>query len=328
MTDKVLVTGGAGFVGSHACKALAQAGFLPVTFDNLETGHEWAVKWGPLVRGDIRDQAALEAAMSAHAPVAVLHFAGLIAVGESVAMPERYYDYNVNGTRSLVAAMASTGLSRVIFSSSAAVYGTPAVTPISEDHPTIPENPYGRQKLEAEQIFLDPAHGLRSVSLRYFNAAGADPFGEIGEAHNPETHLIPLVLDAALGVRPEIQVFGADYPTVDGTCVRDYVHVTDLANAHVQALERLLADDPVISAGIFNLGTGTGASVQEVITAAERVTGRMIPMRISARRPGDVPILVASRQLASSALGWRPAHDNIEILVRHAWHWRQRLPVT
>jgi UDP-arabinose 4-epimerase len=322
MTDKVLVTGGAGFVGSHACKALAQAGFLPVTFDNLETGHEWAVKWGPLVRGDIRDPVALEAAMAAHAPVAVLHFAGLIAVGESVADPARYHDYNVAGSRALLAAMAAQNVQRIVFSSSAAVYGRPDAVPIEEHHPTRPENPYGSQKREVETMLAAAGGGLRSISLRYFNAAGADPDGDLGEAHDPETHLIPLILQAALGTRPEIQMFGDDYPTPDGTCIRDYVHVSDLAAAHVSGIKRLLSVAEPNSAEIFNLGSGTGHSVREVVETAVRVTGRPdIPVRVSPRRPGDVPILVASADRARQDLGWRPRYPDLETQVRHAWAW-------
>jgi len=277
MSRTVLVTGGAGYVGSHACKALRTAGYLPVAYDSLVHGHEWAVKWGPLEKGGIEDRARLSDVLSRRKPSAVLHFAAFVAVSESVADPARYYRNNVAGTLTLLEAIREHGVRRFVFSSTCATYGIPREMPIPESHPQEPVNPYGTSKLVIERMLRDfaPAYGLRSAALRYFNAAGADPGCEIGESHDPETHLIPLVLGAAAGDRPEIVVFGNDYPTLDGTCVRDYVHVTDLADAHVRALEAI-GRAPTGASGTFeayNLGNNRGYSVKEVIAAAERVTG-------------------------------------------------------
>lgn len=259
MTTPILVTGGAGYIGSHCCQRLAAAGFLPVVYDDLSTGHRDFVRWGPLIKADVRDRAALAAAFTEHRPALVLHFAALALVGESVAHPERYWDINVGGTLALLEAMRGAGCERLVFSSSCAVYGEPEGVPITEAAPTAPVNPYGASKLAAEWIMdgFGRAHGLRSVRLRYFNAAGADPAGGIGEDHDPETHLVPLALDAAMGRRPALAVFGNDYPTPDGTAIRDYVHVVDIAEAHLAAARRLLGGGASLA---VNLGTGQGAS--------------------------------------------------------------------
>lgn len=319
----VLVTGGAGYIGSHVCKALAAAGYRPVTYDNLSEGHHWAVRWGPLERGHLAHTARLENVIRRHRPMAVIHLAGVIAAGESMTDPAKYYEINVAGTLSLLSVMRQYGLERLVFSSSAAVYGEPATTPITEDHPLNPINPYGAGKLACERMIRDfsAAYGLRAAALRYFNAAGADPDGEIGEAHRVETHLIPLVLETALGARRPVSVFGADYPTRDGTCVRDYIHVADLAEAHISAMEHL-HERP--GAHVFNLGTGTGASVQEIIAVARRVTGRPIDVQIQARRPGDPATLVADAALARRILGWTPRHTALETVIATAWQWQNR----
>lgn len=321
-SGKVLVTGGAGYVGSHACKALARAGYSPVVYDDLSRGHAWAVKWGVLERGDLLDRAGLAATFEKHRPLAVVHFAGLAYVGESVMEPLRYYEHNLAGTVALLQAMKAHGVNRMVFSSTCAVYGIPERQPIPESHPLAPVNPYGHSKRAIEQLLADcaHAHNLRSVSLRYFNAAGADPDGDLGEEHVPETHLIPLVLEVAAGARPEITVNGMDYPTADGTCVRDYVHVTDLADAHVRALRHL---DTAAGAVAFNLGNGTGFSVREVIETAGRVTGRPIAWREGARRPGDPPILVGDATLARRDLGWLPRYHDLKDIIRTAWSWQE-----
>lgn len=316
----VLVTGGAGFIGSHVCKALAAAGYLPVAYDNLSSGHRWAVRWGPLEVGDLRDEASLDAAIARHRPEAVLHFAAHIAAGESVVDPGKYYDNNVIGLLSLLRSMGRAGVERLVFSSTAAVFGTPQQVPIDEKHPQEPVNPYGATKRVCEGMLRDfaVAHGIRSIALRYFNAAGADPEGELGEAHEPETHLIPLVLQAAAGLRPDIAVFGEDYPTADGTCVRDYIHVADLADAHLLALDRL-TKAPGTDA--YNLGNGEGFSVRQVIEAARRVTGRPIAVRIAEARPGDPAVLVADSRRAERELGWRPRFAALDLQITHAWQW-------
>jgi UDP-arabinose 4-epimerase len=319
----VLVTGGAGYVGSHACKALAGAGYTPVVFDNLVYGHEAAVRWGPLARGNILDRAELDAAFRQYSPCAVMHFAAYAYVGESVENPGKYYRNNFCGTLNLVEAMRDHGVDKLIFSSTCATYGVPRSLPIPESHEQVPINPYGRSKLMIEQLLrdFDHAHALRSVSLRYFNAAGADPDGETGEDHDPETHLIPLVLDAAAGLRPHITVYGTDYPTGDGTCIRDYIHVTDLARAHLLALQYLGNGG---STSVYNLGNGKGFSVTEVINAARRVTGREIPVVIGARRPGDPPALVGDASLIRAQLGWEPRLGSLEDMVGTAWRWHRR----
>ena len=319
---RVLVTGGAGYVGSHACKALARAGHTPIVYDNLRTGHRWAVKWGPLEHGDITDAARLIDALRKHRPDAVMHFAALAYVGESVVEPNLYYRNNVAGTLTLLDAMRAADVGKLVFSSTCATYGAPAATPIAETAPQQPVNPYGRSKLMVEEILRDyaAAFPLSAVALRYFNAAGADLDGEIGEAHDPEPHLIPLVLQTALGLRDHIEVYGDDYDTADGTCVRDYIHVADLARAHVAALERGRAN----GFAAYNLGTGRGASVKAVIDTARRVTGRNIAVRIGPRRAGDPPVLVADARMAGSALDWRPEHDSLEVMIKSAWRWMSR----
>lgn len=319
----VLVTGGAGYIGSHACKALAQAGYLPVAFDNLVYGHRWAVRWGPLEVGDIADRARLDAVIAQYRPVAVMHFAAFSYVGESVSDPGKYYRNNVAGTLTLLEAMRDHGIDRLIFSSTCATYGVPMEIPISEAHPQAPINPYGASKWMIERMLADfgAAHGLRSVALRYFNAAGADPEAEIGEDHDPETHLIPLVLDAAAGRRPHITVFGEDYDTPDGTCIRDYIHVTDLADAHVLALRALDAGEP---GAAYNLGNGLGFSVQEVIDHAREVTGLKVPVIAGPRRPGDPPRLVGDARRATTELGWQPRYADLDRIIETAWQWHTR----
>lgn len=317
----VLVTGGAGYVGSHACKALAQAGFAPVAYDNLSTGNRWAVRWGPLEPGDILDPHTLHLAFKRHGPVAVLHFAGAALVGESVREPALYWRQNVAGTLNLVEACRVHDVPVLVFSSTCAIYGTPERVPIGEATPKAPINPYGASKLAVERLLADgaEAYGLRFAALRYFNAAGADPDGEIGEHRPVETHLIPLLLDAVLGLRPPLQVLGTDYPTPDGTAIRDYVHVADLAVAHVRALERLLAGGASIAC---NLGTGEGHSVRQVVEAAERVTGRPVPRREAPRRPGDPPALVADATRARRELALLPSNPmGLERILETAWAW-------
>jgi UDP-arabinose 4-epimerase len=316
----ILVTGGAGFVGSHACKALARAGFLPVAFDNLEHGHDWAVKWGPLERGDLRNEQDLARVFAAQQPWAVMHFAAYAYVGESVAAPAKYYDNNIGGTAKLIAACAAHGCHNIVFSSTCATYGVPERLPLTEQSAQQPVNPYGYTKLVVERLLKDAetAYGLRHVALRYFNAAGSDPDCELGEAHDPETHLIPLVLFAAMGQRPDVKLFGQDYPTSDGTCVRDYVHVSDLADAHVAALAWLADGKP---SEAFNLGNGRGFSVSEVIKTAEKVTERSVPVEVCARRPGDPPTLISDSAKARRLLGWAPKFPGLEDQIRHAWMW-------
>ena len=315
----VLVTGGAGYIGSHCCKALAEAGCTPVTFDNLSRGHADAVKWGPPVRGDLRDGAAVLAALRAHRAEAVIHFAALAYVGESVAEPQAYYDNNLGGMIGLLGAMQEAGLRRIVFSSSCATYGTPDRLPISEDMAQAPINPYGRTKLACEWMLRDAgtAWGLRHVALRYFNAAGADPEGEAGERHDPETHLVPLTLMAASGQGGPLRIFGTDYPTPDGTCIRDYIHVSDLARAHVQALDHLERGGESVA---LNLGTGRGASVREVVAAVEAVTGRAVPRIEEPRRPGDPAALYADPARAAAVLGFR-ADYGLDRIVADAAPW-------
>jgi UDP-arabinose 4-epimerase len=316
----ILVTGGAGFVGSHACKALAHAGYLPVTFDNLERGHESAVKWGPLEKGDIRDEQQLGRAFEAWHPEAVIHFAAYAYVGESNAEPLKYYETNVGGTLKLLKASVAFGCKYFVFSSSCATYGTPIRLPLIETHPQLPINPYGQTKLVVERMLREAevAHGIRHVALRYFNAAGADPSGELGESHEPETHLIPLVLFTAMGRQSAIKIFGNDYPTADGTCVRDYVHVSDLADAHVAAVKWLDAGNP---SDAVNLGNGHGFSVAEVVKASEKVTGRKIQAEICPRRPGDPPVLISDSTKAKRSLHWRPTFSSLDEQITHAWTW-------
>jgi UDP-arabinose 4-epimerase len=319
----ILVTGGAGYIGSHTCKALAAAGYIPVTYDNLVYGHDWAVKWGPLEKGDILDPNRLSEVFAAHKPTAVIHFAAFAYVGESVTEPAKYYRNNLMGTLALLDAMRAHGTGQIVFSSTCATYGIPEAVPISEEAVQSPISPYGASKLMGERILRDygAAYGLQSIALRYFNAAGADPEGELGEAHNPETHLIPLVLDVAAGIRSEVTVLGNDYDTPDGTCIRDYVHVSDIANAHVLALKKLGTGD--IKAA-YNLGTGIGISVAEVIEAARRVTGRDIPIARGCRRAGDADILLADATRAVRDLEWQPQHSTLEKMIETAWNWHLR----
>jgi UDP-glucose-4-epimerase GalE len=316
---RILVTGGAGFVGSHTCKALARAGYLPIAYDNLSNGSPDAVRWGPLEIGDLENQARLAEVFSRYSPCGVLHFAAFIEAGESVREPERFYRNNVGGTLALLRIMQGAGLDTIVFSSTAAVYGEPESTPIVERHGLRPVNPYGRSKLMVEQILQDvaSAKGLRYCALRYFNAAGADPDRELAENHSPETHLIPLVLQAAFGLRPDVAIFGTDYGTPDGTCIRDYVNVVDLAQAHVLALQRLLGGGETL---IANLGTGRGYSVREVIQSVVKETGRPVRVRDANRRPGDPAILVADPSHAFDVLGWRPALSDLPSLVSSAAH--------
>jgi UDP-glucose 4-epimerase/UDP-arabinose 4-epimerase len=319
----VLVTGGAGYIGAHTAKALAERGFLPVVYDNLSTGFRQAVRWGPFVHGDIRDRTALGEAISAYGAKAVIHFAGLIEVGRSVARPDLFWDVNVSGTNVLLTTLRERGVARLVFSSSAAVYGQGGRGPletIAEDAPKAPASPYGDTKLAAEWMIQAQcrAYGLTAVALRYFNAAGADPSGQIGEAHEPETHLIPLAIAAALGDGKPLTVFGQDFETPDGTCLRDYIHVSDLADAHVAALQAQLAP------GAFetvNVGTGEGRSVLEVVDAVAKAAGRPVPHSVGARRDGDPPSLVADPRRAAAGLGWTARRSSLDEIVRDALRW-------
>jgi UDP-arabinose 4-epimerase len=321
----ILVTGGAGYIGSHAAKALAEAGYRPVTYDNLVYGNYWAVQWGPFVEGDIGDRARLLATFDRYDIEAVMHFAAFAYVGESMVKPGLYFENNVTKSLTLLDAMNAAGVRHMVFSSTCATYGTPDRMPITEDTPQCPVNPYGETKLMVERAlhWHGKAHGLSSVALRYFNAAGADPDGEIGESHLPETHLIPLILDAALGRRAAIDIYGTDYPTPDGSCVRDYIHVSDLADAHVRALDYLL-DGGTTTA--VNLGTGHGHSVREVISAVERITGKRVPRREMPRRAGDPAVLIADPSRASTVLGWQPDYSDLDTIIRTAWSWHLRTP--
>lgn len=323
MSIPVLVTGGAGYIGSHTCKALAQAGYLPISYDNLSRGFRDAVRYGPLVVGDIADRATLDAALAEHKPIAILHFAAVAYVGESMADPVLYYRNNTAGALSLIEAALAAGIDKLVFSSTCATYGVPKTLPIDEDTPQQPINPYGRSKRMVEQMLQDigAVSPLRSVALRYFNACGTDPDGEIGENHDPETHLLPLAINAALGLGPQLQVFGTDYPTPDGTCIRDYIHVTDLADAHVRALTYLQNGGATTA---INLGTGSGFSIREILTAVERVLGSPVPHQVSPRRPGDPPSLVALAEKARDVLGWEAKHSDIETIVRTAAAWARR----
>jgi len=320
----ILVTGGAGYIGSHACKALAKAGYMPIAYDNLVYGHRWAVKWGPLEEGDITNRSRLDEVMEKYKPVAVMHFAAYAYVGESVEDPGKYYRNNVAGSLTLLEAMRDHGIDKFIFSSTCATYGNPESVPIGEKHPQCPINPYGASKLMIENILkdFDNAHGLRSISLRYFNAAGADPDGEIGEDHDPETHLIPLVLDAAAGIRSAITVFGNDYETPDGTCIRDYIHVTDLAEAHILALKAL---EKGARSTAYNLGNCQGFSVLEIISATESVTGMSVPKIIGKRRAGDPASLIGDYRKINEELGWEPKFTNLQVMVSTAWNWHGRV---
>lgn len=317
MSVKVLIAGGAGYIGSHTASLLAERGYEPVIYDNMSTGHAWAVR-GDLIKGDIGDRRLLSAVLDDTRPVAIMHFAGKILVGESMERPELYYANNVAGSIVLLELALERGIP-VIFSSSAAVYGTPEKVPIAEDSPLRPESVYGETKLVVERAleWCARLRGLRYVSLRYFNAAGASPSGRLGELHVPETHLIPLCLHAVMGLREKLVVFGDDYPTPDGTCIRDYIHVDDLAEAHILALEHLLAGR---ESRVYNLGSEKGYSNLEVIKAVGKVVGREVPWEMGQRRPGDPPVLLASSERIRSELGWKPRYG-LEEMIGHAWNF-------
>ncbi|NKL04853.1 UDP-glucose 4-epimerase GalE [Rhizobium leguminosarum bv. viciae] len=320
--ETVLVVGGAGYIGSHTCLDLANKGYRPVVFDNFSNGHREFVKWGPAEEGDIRDRARLDEVLAKHKPAAILHFAALIEVGESVKDPVSFYENNVIGTLTLLSAAQAAGINAFVFSSTCATYGLPQSVPLDETHRQVPINPYGRTKYIVEQALADydQYRSLRSVVLRYFNAAGADFEGRIGEWHQPETHAIPLAIDAALGRRQGFKVFGTDYETRDGTCVRDYIHVLDLADAHVRAVEYLLKGGDSVA---LNLGTGTGTTVKELLGAIEDVSNRPFPVEYIGRREGDSHTLVANNDKARDVLGWVPQYDLSQI-IRSAWDWHAK----
>lgn len=320
---KVLVTGGAGYIGSHTAKALAQAGHEPVVFDNLSAGHRWAVRWGPLVEGDLADKALISRVLELYEIQAVVHFAASAYVGESMQNPRKYFRNNVVNTLNLLDAMMDNRVKTIVFSSTCATYGDPERLPLTEDHPQNPVNPYGESKLFVEQMlkWYGQAYDLKWAALRYFNAAGADPDGEIGENHTPESHLIPLAIQAAMGRRPYLEVFGTEYPTPDGSAVRDYIHVTDLADAHLRALGHLWDGGENLA---LNLGSGDGYSVREIISTVERVSGLSVPVRLTVPRPGDPAKLVADPSEAQRVLGWVPQFEGIESIIGTAWNWHSR----
>jgi UDP-arabinose 4-epimerase len=318
----VLVTGGAGYIGSHVCKALARAGHVPIAFDNLSVGNRWAVRWGDLIVGDLADSVLLRREIARHEVEAVMHFAGSAYVGASIHDPRSYYTNNLVNGLNLFNAMIDTDVKVLIFSSSCTTFGSRQTPTIDETHPQDPVNPYGETKLALERAlrWYDRAYGLRSVSLRYFNAAGADPDGEIGERHDPEPHLIPNVLRAAAGEIEHVEIFGDDYPTPDGTAVRDYVHVTDLAAAHLLALDHLTRGNESLQ---LNLGTGRGSSVREVVAGAEGVVGTKIPVKVSPRRAGDPASLVADGTVLRERFGWAPRFSSLDMILRTAWVWQR-----
>ena len=317
---RVLVTGGAGYVGSHAAKSLALSGFEPVTFDNFSTGHRWAVKWGPLIEGDLADGNLVCETISNYGIEAAIHFAADACVGESMGSPRKYFRNNVVNTLNLLEALIDKDVRHVVFSSSCATYGIPECVPIREGQLQQPVNPYGESKRFVERAldWFGKAYGLSWMALRYFNAAGADPDGEVGEDHEPETHLIPLTIQAALGHRPHLEIYGTNHPTPDGTAIRDYVHVTDLADAHVLALKHLLGNG---ESAALNLGMGRGYSVWEVVAAVEKVSERRVPVREAPRRPGDPPNLVADATRAAQVLGWSPKFTSLDMIVKTAYSW-------
>lgn len=323
MVQHVLVTGGAGYIGAHACKALGRAGFVPVVFDNFATGWREAVKFGPSVEGDLMNPADIAAAFAQYRPVAVMHFAALSLVGESMADPAKYWRVNVNGALNLMEAAVAAGCLNFVFSSTCATYGDQDGVVLTEDTPQRPINSYGASKRAIEEMLANfgAAFGLQHVIFRYFNVAGADPDGEVGEQHRPETHLIPLMLDAVDGRRPALTVFGTDYHTPDGTCLRDYVHVCDLVDAHVLGLNWLLDGR---GSTAFNLGSGTGFSVREVIAAASTVTNRPVPVTYGARRAGDAAALVSGSDRARTVLGWQPQRSTMDVMIRDAHGWGKR----
>ncbi len=320
---KIVLTGAAGYIGSHTAKYLAKLGFQPVAMDDLRTGHREAVRWGPLAECDIGDTQAVRQVLEEHRPQAVIHFAASTYVGESIEQPSEYFQNNVVSTLNLLDSMRSAGVNTIVFSSSCAIYGQPQNLPLTESTPARPLNPYGESKLFIERAleWYGRAYGLRWVALRFFNAAGADPDGELGETHDRETHLIPLAILAALGKAPPLSIFGGDYPTPDGSAVRDYVHVTDLASAHHLALLHLLAGG---ESGAFNLGTGSGYSVFEIVNAVEAATGRSVPANVAPRRSGDPAVLIADGARAKEVLGWTPKHSGIDEIMRSACAWFAR----
>jgi UDP-glucose-4-epimerase GalE len=321
---RVLVTGGAGYIGSHTARLLAERGIETVVYDNLSRGYRWAVEWCPLVVGDLADRELLRETLEKHRIDAVVHFAAFALVSESIEKPGEYFRNNTANSLTLLESMREAGVSTIVFSSTCAVYGDPVRLPLSEDHPQNPVSPYGESKLMTERAlhWYGRCHGFRWAALRYFNACGAHPDARLGEVHNPETHLVPNILRAALGRLPHLEVYGNDYPTPDGTAIRDYIHVLDLAEAHLRALEHLSGPGGTPGAsGVFNLGTGTGHTVREMIRVAERVSGRAIPVRDCPRRPGDPPELVARASRAAEILGWTPRCSDLETIVETAWRW-------
>ena len=324
----VLVTGGAGYIGSHLCKALFKNGYVPVVYDNLVYGHKEAVKWGNFVHGDINDITKLTDVIKDYKPLGVIHFAAFAYVGESVINPGKYYSNNVSGTINLLEAMRVSGLDKIVFSSTCAVYGEPEKIPITENETKKPINPYGKTKSMIEEILSDyfKAYKTKSICLRYFNASGADSECEIGENHDPETHLIPIVLDNVIGKRDVITVFGNDYDTIDGTCIRDYIHVEDLADAHVKALNLMLESENLEN-DVFNLGTGTGYSIMEIIDTVEKITGKKVNYKIGDRRPGDPPKLIANAEKAFNRLKWKPKNSSLDNIIKTAWEWHKNLYV-
>lgn len=321
--EVVLVTGGAGYIGSHVCKMLHEFGYMPIVYDNLSYGHKEFAKWGPLEVGDIQDTKKLCTIFKKYKPTAVLHFAAFALVAESVFEPSKYYKNNLGGTISLLDAMRFSGIQNIIFSSTCAIFGIPTKIPLSENLNEKPINPYGRSKLFIEKVMQDYeyAYGIKNICLRYFNAAGADPEGQIGEDHNPETHIIPLALDVALGRKKEIIILGDDYPTHDGTCVRDYIHVQDLALAHVLALSYLKSKN---KSNAFNLGTGKGFSVKEILNAVEKITGKKLNIKNGERRKGDPPILISDPTKSINELGWKSQYTKIDQIILHAWNWHKK----
>jgi UDP-arabinose 4-epimerase len=317
----VLITGGAGYIGSHTAKAFARSRFEPVVLDDLSKGHSCAVKWGPLVKANIGDYAFIREVIARYCIEAVVHFAADAYVGESMRVPRRYFHNNVSNTLALLEAVLDAGIRYFVFSSSCATYGTPETVPVPENQPQFPVNPYGESKRFVERAlwWYEEAYGLKSATLRYFNAAGADPEGELGEDHDPETHLVPLVIQAALGIKPWVEIYGTDYPTPDGTAIRDYIHVSDLAEAHVLALRHLMDGG---KSTVLNLGTGRGHSIREVIAGVSQRSGRHVPAREAGRRPGDPPVLVADPTLAKHVLGWRPQYSDLATIIDTALRWR------
>lgn len=315
----VLITGGAGYIGSHVCKALSESGFIPITLDNLINGHRAAVNWGPLIRADLSDAGVLEQALQDYKPVAVIHLAAFAYVGESINDPQKYYRNNVISTLDLLKTVLEFGVTKLVFSSSCAIFGE-CSSLITQNATKIPINPYGRSKLMVEEILkdYDRSYGLKSICLRYFNAAGADPSGVIGESHNPETHLIPIAIQAAQGKGPDLVVFGKNHETPDGSCIRDYVHVCDLAAAHVLAIEKLISDE---RSQQFNLGYGQGHSVFEIIEMVEVVSGKKVPHQISNKRDGDPPKLVCDPSKALKQLKWQPEFNSMDGIIKTAWDW-------